>query len=81
MGRSGKEQSAGDNKDMLRQQREVNAAAARRSRQKKREMQEKIEKTYADNEKRIADLERAVDKLSSELQGTQFEQGSASNRP
>lgn len=76
MTRSNKE-SQGDSKAM---KREINAEAARRSRRKKRQMQEEMEKVYDENERRIAHLERTVQELSSELRGSPFEQRSHSYR-
>lgn len=44
-----------------------NAESAKRSRQKKRDENKKMEETYAENQKRLESLEKVVEKLSSEL--------------
>lgn len=66
--------------DGLRRKR--NAERARRSREKRRQEDENLKKMYAENERRIVDLERTIDALHTELRSPSSSSSvpSASNR-
>lgn len=57
-----------------------NADSARRSRQKKKQHRDEVERAYEENERRIEHMERVVDELSAELRQSSLKKANPRSR-